>query len=513
MYDSNTVEPMVPKLYTADWIKYIIAVFVTVVPVLITLIAPSHRWVVAFMAYINCLLYSAFAVYFLKKGTLGCLIPVMAPLWLIIGTCGGIIYFAMFHPEAGYWTPGGYVSYFAGGVKYQLAIGGFLLVYLASMVRLLRGEDEVAQHPAMISSRVGYMAAAIIVFSASVEIIMWFMRTVVGTPLFLFLWVGRLFVRYKTLLFVPGAAIVRISRSGKIFLVFFLVAITFFYTLRNARAMALIPIAALFCGLLFFSESKTRTKLTVMAILIVGIPIYLMVGNTARILLGSAAGREASFEQQLSALKDWRVAAEQSETGLGFFGRMFFTSGNVIVAHTPSQYPYRYPSPVKYAKELAIYMLPDPLIRKLVGVEDRLTKLSLLFRTDYTGTGLLRDFGMEVSPTTSVEVSTIGHFWMLGGFLPVLLGGFAVALVHALVARITRRLWIKNPDKAVFYFACVFFCFIWSMNWDFIQLLRNLLWNSIYAFVGWMLISPFLKIGSGAMSVQYEQLELMENAE
>jgi hypothetical protein len=102
---------------------------------------------------------------------------------------------------------------------------------------------------------------------------------------------------------------------------------------------------------------------------------------------------------------------------------------------------------------------------------------------------------------------------MLGGFLPVLFGGFAVALVHALIARITRRFWRKNPDKAVFYFACVLFCFIWSMNWDFIQLLRNLLWNSVYALVAWMFISKLIKIGSGTMSVQYEQLELMEDAE
>ena len=96
---------------------------------------------------------------------------------------------------------------------------------------------------------------------------------------------------------------------------------------------------------------------------------------------------------------------------------MFFTAGNVIVAHTPSMHPYRYPSPVKYAKELAIYMLPDQLIRRLTGITDPITKLSVLLETDYTGTWLLRDWGMDVTPTSAVGVSTIGHFWMLGGFL------------------------------------------------------------------------------------------------
>ena len=510
VYDLEAGEFEITKSRIANLVKYISLVFILAIPILIGFSAPVSRWAVAFMAYLNCLLYGVFAIYFLKKGTLGCLIPVIAPLWLIIGTCGGIIYFAMSYPNASYWTPDGHVSYFAGGVRYQLAIGCFLTVYLASMARLLRRENEVIQHPAMVSKNIGYIATFIVIFAVFMEIVVYLVRTVVNLPLFLFLWVGRLFARFQTLLFVVGVTIVRISKIVKIWLVIFLLAMVFFYSLRNARGMALMPIAGLFCGLFFFSRSKTRTKFAVMAIAVIGIPMFLLIGNTTRILLGSAVGREASFGQQLSALKDWRLAAEQSEAGLSFFGRMYFIAGNVIVAHTPSQYPYRYPSLLKYAKELLIYMLPDQVIRKIVGIKDPVTKLSVLLHTDYTGTWLLRDFGMLVTPTSSVEVSTIGHFWMLGGFLPVLFGGFLVAIVHSLAALMTRRFWIKNPDKAVFYFACLCYCFIWSMNWDFIQLLRNMLWNSIYAFVAWMFVAPFLKISSWAPSEQYTQIGLME---
>jgi hypothetical protein len=418
----------------------------------------------------------------------------------------------MFLPNASYSTSGGHISFFAGGVKYQLAMLGFFVVYFSSMARLLRKEDEVEQYPAMVSKRVAYLSTAIVVFSVSVEIIIGLIRMTIGMPLFVFLWAGRLYARFQTSLFVAGVAIVKMSKVVKIWLVIFLAAMVFFFTLRNARGMALMPIAALVCGFLLFSESKTRTKFALMITVVIGIPLYVMIGNTARILLGTAVGREASFEQQLAALKDWRIAAEQSEVGVSFFGRMFYTAGNVIVAYTPSQYPYRYPSPVKYVKELAIYMLPDQLIRRLMGITDRTTKLSVLLETDYTGTWLLRDWGMDVTPTSAVGVSTIGHFWRLGGFLPVLFGGFAVALVHALVARITRRFWMKNPDKAVFYFAGLLYCFIWSMSWDFIHLLRNVLWNSIYALVAWMVISQLLKIGGGTTNEQYEQPEVIEDA-
>lgn len=500
----------VPGSQTAYWIRHIVLVFVVVGPILIVLLAPGNRWAVAFMAYLNCLIYSVFAVYFLKKGTLGYLIPVIVPLWTIIGNCVGVIYFAMFLPNASYSTASGHVSFFAGGVKYQLAILSFFIVYFCSMARLLRKEDNVEQYPGTVSKSIAYLTTAIVVFSVSVEIFAWFARTAFRLPLSFFLWAGRLYARFQTLLFVAGVAVVRMSKAVKMWLVIFLVAMVFFYTLRNARGMALMPIAALVCGFLFFSESKARTKLALTVAVAIGVPLYLMIGNTARILLGTAVGREASFGQQLAAVKDWRTAAEQSDVGVSFFGRMFFTAGNVIVAHTPSMHPYRYPSPVKYAKELAIYMLPDQLIRRLTGITDPITKLSVLLETDYTGTWLLRDWGMDVTPTSAVGVSTIGHFWMLGGFLPVLFGGFAVALVHTLVARITRRFWVKNPDKAIYYFAALLYCFIWSMSWDFIQLLRNVLWNSIYALAAWMVISQLLKISGITTSEQYEQPELTE---
>jgi hypothetical protein len=118
---------------------------------------------------------------------------------------------------------------------------------------------------------------------------------------------------------------------------------------------------------------------------------------------------------------------------------------------------------------------------------------------------------MEVMETTSVETSIIGHFWMLGGFLPVLIGGFMVALLHASVAGIIRRAWTKNPDKSIFYFAVLLYVFIWCTNWDFIEMFRSFLWGLIYAFVGYAIISPFLGHGRTSIDTTYEQMEGAEN--
>jgi len=486
----------------ATWFKYIVIALIILVPVLIVCFAPASRWGTAFFAFINCIIYSTFAVRFLRKATLGYLIPLLAPLWLVIGSCIGIIYFAIFFPYETYRTMSGSISFFAGGIRYQLAICIFLLTYLFSMNWLLRKEINVIQSPQMVSRRVAYLSIIVIVGVVSIEIICSFLPF----PLFISFWAGRFFTRYQTLLFIAGAAILVLPIVSKLWLVVFLLTMTFFYVLRNARAMALVPLVAFFCGLFFFSQIKTRTKLTLAIAIIIGLPFFLMISNTVRTLLGPGS-QQASVEQKLSALKDWREAAKRWHLGMGFFGRMYFTAGNTIVAYTPLLYHYKHPVPLKYAREFAIYMLPDQIIRRVKGISDRTTKLAVLMQTEYTGTWLLRDYGMEVIETSSVETSTIGHFWMLGGYPFVFLGGIAVALVHGFAAWVIRRAWLKNPDKGIFYFAVLFYPFVWTMNWDFIQLWRNIFWGLIYAFVGFKLISPFLNSGE-TMAIEENNMEV-----
>ena len=52
---------------------------------------PIYLWPTVFMAYINCMLYAFFASHFLKKGTLSALIPVISPIWMILGSCVVVI--------------------------------------------------------------------------------------------------------------------------------------------------------------------------------------------------------------------------------------------------------------------------------------------------------------------------------------------------------------------------------------------------------------------------------------
>jgi hypothetical protein len=127
---------------------------------------------------------------------------------------------------------------------------------------------------------------------------------------------------------------------------------------------------------------------------------------------------------------------------------------------------------------------------------------------DYTGTWILRDYGMKVTETTSVETSTIGSLWMLGGYIPVLIGGLAMALIHSFIAWIIRRAWVRNPDRGVFYFSVFFHLIYWSLNLDLLTLWRTALLQFVFAYFGFLLINPFLKIAYAGMAEKYKQYQL-----
>ena len=79
------------------WIRHLALITAIALPLFVMFFAPVYRWGIAFFAYLNCLLYAVFAVYFIKKGTLSSLIPIIAPIRLIFGTSLSIIYFEGVH--------------------------------------------------------------------------------------------------------------------------------------------------------------------------------------------------------------------------------------------------------------------------------------------------------------------------------------------------------------------------------------------------------------------------------
>jgi len=484
---------------------YVVGIILAIAGIALT---PIYLWAVVFMAYTNCILYTFFAIHFLKKGTLNSLIPVVAPLWMVVGSCLGVIYFATFFPFESYEAGGGYIGFLDGGVRYQMAIFIFMLVYFITMAWFLRKEKTLGQHPSKVSKYIGLLSLAI---GAPILFLMAALK-LVDLPPFLSEWTNRLFVYYQSVLFVTGIVINRLSKTIKIWLVVLLGSIALLYLLRGSRGQALVPAVSLLTAILFFSEVKTRTKLILVASLLIIIPWYMILGTAVRSLLGPGAAHSQTLGERWSAIKEWKSVATGKPVFGELFGRTFFTAGNLIVAYTPSEYPYRQFSLGKYIKEFAIYMMPEPLIRRVIKLDPG--RLSIVLNTEYTGTTVLLEYGIFISEETSVEVSTIGNFWMLGGYKAVFIGGFLVALLHGIVACGIRRAWLKNPDKGAFYFGVQFFLFLYAMNYDFIYMCRSTLMLFIFAFVGYKLISPLLQNSYARMAAaRQEKMLYSEDAQ
>jgi hypothetical protein len=503
-YKLGENESMSPR-----WAKQIVFTMVLVMPILILSLAPSYHWPIAFFAYLNCVLYGMFVIYFLKRRILNALIPAIAPIRLVLGSCVGIIYFAMFYPDGYYATMTGPVSYFAGGVRYQAAIFLFLLIYFTLMAWFLRKEPTASQNQMMCSKNIAYLCSLIIVpiigFNA-------FSR-IVSLPSFLDAWASRLHVYYHSLLFVVGALITRVSKNFQLWLAVFLAGMVFFYTLGNARGRAMAPIMAMICGMFLFSALKSRTKIIIICIIAFLLPWYMLIGNTTRALSRTSGGAFEDLGYRLSLLKQWKTVVKEQSVGLSFFGRLFYTGGNVIVAQLPSQYPYRSFSLPGYAKEALIFILPGPIIQKMQSAAFG-SKVSKIVSANYTGNWMANDYGLNVSETTAVTTSLIGNLWMFGGFTMIFFGAFLLAMLHKFSAWILRRAWDYRPEKGIFYFAIVFQNIYSTFDHDLISQWRGTIWLFIFAFSMYKLVvEPLLRIFPPSLPQEENLPQLMEYAE
>lgn len=467
------------------WAKLCIKISNLIIPVVIIIKTPFGLWPTAFAAYINYLLYGYFAIYFLKKGTLGSLIPMVAPIRVIVGDCIGVIFFSAFHPNGTYELLDGPISYLAGGVKYQAAIFLMLSIYFLTLVWLFRNELPGAQSPLKIDCSIAYISMIIFVPIVISHILL----KIGAIPKFLETWPNRLFNYFHSLLFAAGVMFNRISKSAKIMMFVFLGGMVFFYTLGNSRGSAMRPIISLLCGLFLFSSMKGRTKLIIIASVMFLLPWYMLIGETTRALTGRRGFEDLDYK--LSLMKEWKTAAQKTTVGVSFFGRMYHMAGNVLFARIPDQYPFRKYSPFIHFKEAVVFTLPGPIVHKFIKTKS----LKKLIGADYTGNWMLSEYGLNVSETTSIETSFIGSLWMNGGFVLVGVGSFLLALMHKLVAWRISKAWVYRPEKALYYMAFMFLAIYAAFDVDLVYNWRQIVWSFAFAFFTYkFLVEPLLSV-------------------
>ncbi len=453
-------------------LRNVAIVFFVIIAILMPVLTRGHFMVVATLAWLNCAVFAFFGMHFIRQRTLGSFIPVITTVTMVVGSCLGVVYFAIFYPDATYPTVIEWISFFAGGIRFQLVILLFMLSYFITLTFLLRPERQIIESPVMCTRYIAYWVIIIYVLSMWLSI---FVRLV--TVPAIIKWFGDGMLIYcNGFMFIAGCLYHRISKKFKIIIFTMMGVMLVLFTLAASRGKAIYPIAFLLMGYLLFSDARPRSKLILLCCFLAALPIYVVVGNTTRVILGTVGFED--FGARVAAIKEWRyAAAKTTDPVMQMFGRFFFTGGNVIVASTPARHPYMPFYPGKFTLETLESLLPRALI----------------YHPYYQGTEVLKEYGLMITEKTSVEVSIVGNLWILGGYVPVIIGGFFMALLHGFIAWRIRLAWLKNPDQAMFYFVVMVQSFMETFNLDIIGSFRQMIWHLAFAFIVFKMISPFLK--------------------
>ncbi len=319
------------------WLFCLVCAAAIIVPFSFLFLVSRDHLTTCLLAYVNCLII-LFAIWrFLRKGTLALLIPVVFIPYLFLAWPINIILFAVFYPDYAYYsTTGAYISFFDAGVKVQMCTMVFVAVYFSVVSLFLRHDGRMQSERPANKAVLGPVA---IVFS--IGIFVFTSIAALGLLPYFLRYLAYGFYKYLNgLIFIVGCLFKRFSLIVKLAVLALIALGILFFTVGNARGMALRCIAFFVLGILIFSGYSRKTKIIIILSLCLVFPAYVTISNTTRTLLGSI-GFEEGFEYRLKALGEWKqVTAEQSFI-VTTFGRLFFTGGHAIIARTPEQMPYR----------------------------------------------------------------------------------------------------------------------------------------------------------------------------
>ena len=428
----------------------------------------------ALLAYVNLLISLFCIIEVTKRRTLGALVPLLYLAILIIGTIFGSIYFAVIAPDSSYRTLHGTTRMLFRSERMQLMTMAFMGLYLIGFYIAGWGRVRVSQVDTQAVARGLRWWAVIVGFgmfalngAAKLGIVSEALAYIADGA---FLYLSGLFL-------IVGATWHCYSRATRVLVVLGLIAVVAFYLLGNARGMAIIPVGLLMFGAYFLGTLKERTKIIGLIIASFAFAMVLVIGNTTRNVMNTVGF--SNLSERFEAMMRWREVAERQDVGFNVFGRLWHTAGHTIMTKMPDQYAYMPFSGETFFGEL--------ITRVFVPG-------SIYFSPVYSATGVLIPLGFYITKNTSVEVTTMGSLWMIGGWLPFVIGALAVGLAHGLLARWIDRAAAISPSRGLFYLAMMSSALVFQEGLTVIEVFRTLFTHAVAAVILYHLaIRPFVE--------------------
>lgn len=253
-------------------------------------------------------------------------------------------------------------------------------------------------------------------------------------------------------------------------------------TIANSRGYAVWPLILFVAGL---GLSPLKAGLSVKRIVLAGIvafPLYMTVANQTRAALGTVG--LVDFSERTEVLRQV-VSGGVIETGASstvesVMTRLFSGGGSALIANSWVSRPSDRFEAQLFFKEVVLALWP-----KFLGGMD-------LRDSRHFGTGLLRQYGFIISDETSADSSMIGHLVYLGGAWGLVIGGFAVGLLHLFLSRTVSRHVLGN-GLGLGVAAGIVSMNAWAYNVDVVTHLRMLLWATVYITLAYIAIRFVLR--------------------
>ena len=455
------------------WFVQPVAVVLLIIPVALGLGVEVEYLPGVLMAYVNLILIGLITIRCVRCGSLEALVPVGFLSWFAAAFPTTSIYCALFQPRAFYETIYQTRYILDGNLRVQMVLFVFLLGYGAITSLAVSRRAQPFQLAVDLPS---IKRLALITF--------WF---AIGANLFnaasklrelpeVWQYLADGFITYvRGLFFILGAAFVNLRMLTRIIGVVCLLFIMVFYVLGNRREFAAWPFVLFVLGLLFAGRLRQKTKFKIMVGFVLFVPVFMVIANTTRVVLGTVGFQQLGA--RAAALTRWREEALTGSIPGRALGRLFSTGGHSLMTLSPERYSYLDFNPQAYMQESLTRLLPG----------------RLYYKPYYSTTGRLERYDFLITEETSVELSMLGSLWMIGGYLPVVVGGVCIGILHVILMRVIRGAVRGSSFKGIFYFSMVLPTLMWGHNLDPITHFRAVVWKTAAAILLYYLLIAHLE--------------------
>lgn len=374
-----------------------------------------------------------------------------------------MLYFEVVSPGAGHHNAGSFTPYLAGGERYQLCLLVFVLGYGAVTWLQEYGRTSASDLMIVSDNRCEWRLVQFAMLSAAVGPL----ATVMESDGVLRLFFGGLRNYGSALVFLAGYRWAVLRRGQRLFVVVGLAVVAVVNTIGNARGYALYPLASALVGYFFARDVVPRTKAIVLGVVVLTFPLYLVMGNQTRLVLGSIGLDDPLARASvLSQALEGRIQFETGGYMEDAMARLFLTGGQAIINENWGKVSLLDFDFFGFSDEAWHSLLPAYAFGK--AAEGK-----------YVGSARLRDYGFNVDERTSYEVSMVGSLYGYGGLWMVFMGGLLAAAIH----RSLLAMWVRRKSVGTAGLARIaggVAVNMWGWNVDVVSHVRSHLWTLAY---------------------------------